>query len=58
LSHRLVSVRWQRAPYQDNYFVRAVVEVARELLSGDVYADWDIGQLAATMAKVLTEGDE
>jgi hypothetical protein len=38
LSHRLVSIRWQRAPYQDNYVVRAVVEVARELLSGDVYA--------------------
>ena len=26
--------------------------------TGDVYADWDIDQLAATMAKVLTEGDE
>lgn len=26
--------------------------------TGDVYADWDIDQLAATMADVLTEGDE
>jgi integrase len=26
--------------------------------TGDVYADWDIDQLAQTMADVLTEGDE
>jgi site-specific recombinase XerC len=26
--------------------------------TGDVYADWDIDQLAATMAKVLTDDDE
>ena len=23
--------------------------------TGDIYADWDIGQLAATMAEVLTD---
>ena len=26
--------------------------------TGDIYADWDIDQLAATMADVLTEDDE
>jgi site-specific recombinase XerC len=26
--------------------------------TGDVYADWDIDQLAATMARVLSEDDD